>query len=64
MAASLGLRLGGDIGTISHLGSIFAVRIENVYVNFRSFLTLRPIAIGFDPRIFHAIFTRGGALAS
>jgi hypothetical protein len=31
---------------------------------FLSLISLCLIAIGFDPRVFHVVFTRGGALAA
>jgi hypothetical protein len=46
---------------IARLASIFVARISGVNVNFWLLLSLRLIAIGFDFRVFHARFARGGA---
>jgi hypothetical protein len=63
VAASLGLRLGGDIGALFELAPFFAVRFGIVHSISLLLISLRLIAIGFDPRVSRVVFTRGGPLA-
>ena len=47
---------------ISQLASFFAVRIGDVGFISLWFISLRLIAVGFDFRVFHAAFDRGGTM--
>jgi hypothetical protein len=44
------------------LASILAAGIRIMHSNSLSLISLRDIAIGFDPRVFHALFACGGAM--